>query len=583
MKATVFNRRQLKIEQLLVFGILLLAILYKPWNDSWQRIISGDGLGYYSYLPHMFVYRGEGAFSWFNDVYPHYYSQEMFQHPRDHFMVQTQEGGFNKYAPGLALLWLPFFLIAHGIALALHLPADGFSQCYQIAVGCASIIFMVLCVCFSLKLFSAFKLHNVWIRLFALLLLVFGTGLFEQSLWYSGLSHVYSAALLTGMLLFLENYKSSLNIKHVGWAFFCFILLVSIRPLLLLTLVLWLPYRTLKPLHGITFKQLVLPCSLIILIISWTLGWNVYQYGQIWKYTYVNESFAWFEPHLFHLFWNYSLGLVWQRPWIIVAILALLLFFKTYRFWALGYILLTYVYACWWYWPILDRALIDLSIIPALAITQIAHKVSANAWRTLMFTCSVMAVCTGWHVLKSYQRHIGIIDSYASDADDFFSNAFRIRPASIFSVPKNSIIKQQLLPFSYGNSAGIVLKPKNGFYESDKIAVPDFFKSTDIKKIKIQFTASSAVPPKNLHLWIRLYAKGNQLLKEFPFYLNSTQLQSSPEKYAFGCSEINSQGLFYTAEKISCAFWLPEDKGWVEIQDLKGEAFTTNTVYETIR
>ena len=140
-----------------------------------------------------------------------------------------------------------------------------------------------------------------------------------------------------------------------------------------------------------------------------------------------------------------------------------------------------------------------------------------------------------------------------------------------------------MLPFNTGNSAGIVLKPKNGFYESDKIAVPDFFKSTDIKKIKIQFTASSAVPPKNLHLWIRLYAKGNQLLKEFPFYLNSTQLQSSPEKFAFGCSEINSQGLFYTAEKISCAFWLPEDKGWVEIQDLKGEAFTTNTVYETIR
>lgn len=147
------NGSYLVILLVFFFSFLLLTPLgtFSTWIDSREhtgyysitRIDAGDDAGYYAYLRSTFF---DHDIDFFNEK--GYY----------HFDTITPTGySINYWSIGSAILWIPFFLLGHAIALiytflGYQVSADGYSFPYHVLTGMGSslCVFMGLLLTFSL-------------------------------------------------------------------------------------------------------------------------------------------------------------------------------------------------------------------------------------------------------------------------------------------------------------------------------------------------------------------------------------------------------------------------------------------------
>ncbi len=120
--------------------IAFCATLPLPRVD--HELIGSDGIRYYVYLPSVLI---DGDLD-LTDEYQHFYRSEPLT-VRHLLADQTATGlPANRFGIGPALLWSPFFVLAHWLALLLRtlgldLAADGTSWFYQVPVLVGSIIY----------------------------------------------------------------------------------------------------------------------------------------------------------------------------------------------------------------------------------------------------------------------------------------------------------------------------------------------------------------------------------------------------------------------------------------------------------
>ena len=89
--------------------VVFLATIPLPRVDG--QLVGGDGAGYYAYLPSVVLDRDLDFANQYAALLP----------PGHHLLTARTPTGlsFNYWPIGPALLWLPFFLLAHGLALVL--------------------------------------------------------------------------------------------------------------------------------------------------------------------------------------------------------------------------------------------------------------------------------------------------------------------------------------------------------------------------------------------------------------------------------------------------------------------------------
>src|SRR5215216_1367299 len=117
--------------------LFFLALLRVPRVDG--QLVGSDGVFYYIYarslvIDHDLDFANEFAY---------------FQVPPAKYSLTPIGRVPNKYAIGPALLWMPFFLAAHliallGGALGLRILADGYGYFYQAAISIGSIVYGTL-------------------------------------------------------------------------------------------------------------------------------------------------------------------------------------------------------------------------------------------------------------------------------------------------------------------------------------------------------------------------------------------------------------------------------------------------------
>jgi len=109
------------------YGIEIIAILalisaimnHNRSDFGDQVIIKADALGYYAYLPAVFIYH-DPDFGFKNN-----YAQDHFMaNDNAEYLVKYGNSRVNKYFSGLAILVMPFFLLAHIVALVFNLQAE---------------------------------------------------------------------------------------------------------------------------------------------------------------------------------------------------------------------------------------------------------------------------------------------------------------------------------------------------------------------------------------------------------------------------------------------------------------------------
>ncbi|MBL0045998.1 MAG: hypothetical protein IPP33_16860 [Flavobacteriales bacterium] len=177
---------------LLLWGALVSYATMKAPRDQF----AWDCFGYQLYLPATFIHHDPFLrdLSWVEEArIANNSSGTLYQ-------VSTFEDGSRviKYPIGLAVTWLPWFLLGHGVAWIIGTAADGYSWPYQLCVSAGVFCYLLL---------GLFALRAVLLRIFnervvvvALTLVVLGTNVVGQIITDLTMPHLTLFAVQCGVL-----------------------------------------------------------------------------------------------------------------------------------------------------------------------------------------------------------------------------------------------------------------------------------------------------------------------------------------------------------------------------------------------
>ena len=338
------------------FAGIILFLTFNRHSKSgyfnYHSEIWADKAGYYVYLPAAFKFK-------FNpDNFP-----ESIDNKTGHGFKLDYENKkvLTKYTYGVALLQLPFFLIADTLAESLNFKANGFSPVYHWSINVASIFYLILGLFFLGKFLKIhFKSNIICLVLLSIFL---ATNLYYYSIDETGMSHVYSFSLFCLYLYLLQrtNYLLIQNFwKIVLFGIVCG-LIILIRPsnVIFLSAYFFLDINSKSDVF-LRLKRLLLPkiflpiiFSAFIIILPQLLYWK-YAHGSLITYTYGNEGFNWTDPKLLQTWFSPNNGLFLYSPFYFVIIASLIYMIrkgiKNGVFILVLFLAISYVFSSWWDW-----------------------------------------------------------------------------------------------------------------------------------------------------------------------------------------------------------------------------------------
>ncbi len=418
---------------LVLFFILFCCLsLYRHKNveaDSFRTEIWADRAGYYVYLPSLFLY----------DL-----SSEKFP---ENIEAKTGKGFYlnkkrniieTKYTYGVALLQLPFFLMADGITVLYgNTQRNGFSFFYQKALNFVAVFYLTLglyLLFLSLKIYFKYSNKVIFITLG---ILFFGTNLYYYGVIETGMSHIYSFFLFSGMLYLVTHKLKFRNNLY----FFTLLgvtsgLIVLIRPTNIIFIILPLIWDVNSVNQMIQrIKKLLNPSILLIWFLSWLavfipqfIYWE-YSSGKILSYSYGNESFSnALSPKILEVLFSPNNGLF---PYSLVSIFILIgiaIFWKSNKSLSLYssfvFLLIVYITASWHDWRFGCGAGMR-NMVEYYSLFSFPLAVTVNKFLTLnkpVIKLSIFALI-GFLVLVSFKVNYHFFGCYFSgmwDWTDYF-------------------------------------------------------------------------------------------------------------------------------------------------------------------
>ncbi len=574
-------------------SILIVFFVIRPLNSPWHRFIAGDGVGYYVYLPSTFIHHdSQYKYEWFNQVFEKEYACNLGANHSENFMVEFEGRMVNKYYPGLSLLWLPFFAIAHVCALVFQFPANGFSLPYQWAIGAASISYLFLGLFYLRKLM--FRLYGKASIAFIVPVLIFyGTFLFEYSLNLNSLSHVYSFTFITLFCYYLHKtfHQEEDNFYYLLLSLVFYAIVISIRPLNALVLFLFpafitkqFSFRNLWP-KSFQYKYLI-PIGFAIGIVIRFFFILKGASGSVFPNTYSAEPFQFSRPELLKAAFGYQYGLFLYAPLLLVALFSS--FIKTNRkkslFISFFFLFLLYIYASWWFWPIVSRALIDFYVLPSLLLAALLNVTFSNKRQFIILGLLLLACC-GYYLFKQFQFKNGVFEANTTYGEIYWKRFFKCHKRYTYDVPPYSILQKIVhvenfesgtysgakdSGFALNGTSSALLNAQNDYTKEFTSQLPDFLFEKGISKIQFSFFIRAQDQFPDLQLYMNFYSvKGEQKIS-LPFYLKSDYFVDKEwTEMQFGYEFTNEELKGLKDGRVAIYLWNPSPQKAVNIDSVK--------------
>lgn len=184
------------------------------------QAVYGDGIGYYSHL-HSWVIDQDFDFT---NEYQHIYSPENNNaiSPKKSPVIQivsTSPSGKaeNFYSPGVGILLLPFYLIAHWMSLILSATGfqqslSGYGDLYQIFSGLGAVLYTILGLFFLERILTYFSGEHFLSRL-SVIMIFFAT----QLLYYGSFDVInshFASFFLTSLFFWIFFSKKELGLHR---------------------------------------------------------------------------------------------------------------------------------------------------------------------------------------------------------------------------------------------------------------------------------------------------------------------------------------------------------------------------------
>jgi hypothetical protein len=339
-------------------------------------IVGSDMEGYYQYLFHFFV-KDWALFDRMPWTIPYGDSKTL-----------------SVFTCGLAILWSPFFLMAHLISIFCGLPADGKTNLYYGFILVGGIIYTYVGLVFLYKLLCRYFSRRTSLLTTSLFFLT--TNVFFYSvLLGAGMSHIYSFAMISIYMYFSHRFIEKQSLKNLILLGIPFALAVLIRPTNIISgLYLFLmgvsDWKSLKERYFFWLKNYWAIIALfvigIVVFLPQMLYWH-YVTGKYLVYSYQEYGFPnWKLPKFgIVLFGKYN-GWLTYTPIVAVALAGLFIQLWRKQMNSLAILLIlffaTYVNASWWV-PTFSAAVGQRAMIDFLPFLAIPLAFMLNYWRKL--------------------------------------------------------------------------------------------------------------------------------------------------------------------------------------------------------
>ena len=330
-----------------LYGLFVVGLFF-----CFQPTIIHDAFQYYAYLTSIVI---DGDLDLFNQLYLH----------NTHRSYNPFPWNSARYM-GTAIMESPFFMVAHGLALAMrflgmNIPSDGYGTFYQVVVSLGSTWFGMCGVLLSYFLTREFFSRKI--SVLSTIAIWISSPLFFFMFFWNGWSHPFAFFLSSAFLLIWQ--RSRIERTMTQWIIMGLILgLAGLTQPTTVLIVLFPLCEALSklsnPRNNSIFRYFVglSLCAVVsLLIFSPQLSlWYITTGNWLSQpYESVGDVHNWAHPQLFGLLFDTARhGLFAWTPLLLPACAGLLLLFRRNKTVALSALMFTgltiYTYSCWSIW-----------------------------------------------------------------------------------------------------------------------------------------------------------------------------------------------------------------------------------------
>ena len=419
---------------LIMSAVLFTIFNVKYWKQE-ARVINWDVLEYYSYLPALFIHKDISLE--FTDADPAFFSRRFWplQGPGDSRVL--------KMSMGMSMLYSPFFLTAHIYAsLSKHVPADGFSPPYHLALLLGGVFYLLMGLLFLKKLLLWF--FSPPVTAITLLLVVAGTNLFYYASFEAAMSHAYSFGLFAAFLFFTVSWHKQPGLGSAILIGLLTGLITLVRPSNIVILSFFLFYgikdveslsQTFRTLRKNHLHVLVMGCLSFLIWLPQMMYWK-HLTGEWFYWSYGEQSFFFTQPQILNGLFSFRKGWFIYTPIMMIAFGGMVLHLKKRTVFILPLLVflalniyLVLSWWCWWYGGSFGlRAFIESYALLAIPMAMMVEKIFHWRFSMKLPVFLLLASLTVHSIFQSFQYHYGAIHWDSMTRDAWFHSFGKIKP-----------------------------------------------------------------------------------------------------------------------------------------------------------
>ncbi|HZV69608.1 MAG TPA: hypothetical protein VFG10_08690 [Saprospiraceae bacterium] len=392
------------------------TVYYPKWNKPGsEAAISWDVSGYYHYLPAIFIYHDIRKQAYMADIDARYLPSPAHDQSFGH---HDSGNRVNKYAIGQAVMFTPFFLVAHAFTKVTHAyPSDGYSKPYQLAIWLGSFLISLLGLLVLRKiLILFFKDHVVaWV----LAALGLATNWMEYAAISNGMNHTWLFTLLCGLIWYSIHFFKKTNWNSAIGIGACLGLAVLTRP----TEIVWVFVPILWGIQSVRdrfafllhhWKKCFFAAFISGLIISIQMIYWKSVAGEWIVYSYGDQGFNWLHPQLWRGLMGVNVGWWIYTPLMLFALVGFFILYNKHKplFWPtfVTSMLAIYITLSWGHWEggggLGQRNLIQVYPLLAFPLATMITWLTGKKWGRIPWIIFLAAniYYSGWWL---YQAHFG--------------------------------------------------------------------------------------------------------------------------------------------------------------------------------
>jgi hypothetical protein len=327
--------------------VFFLTHLRQNAINNYDCELCADKAGYYVYLPAMFEY------GFLAKDFP---ENSDADHGYGFHLDSAQNKVITKFTCGVAVMQLPFYLIAKTAGTLTGNEQDPFSRFYLLFINIGAAFYCTTGLYFLKRWFESQS--NARSAFVTMLITLFGTHLYYYTLDESLMSHVYSFALLSATLFAVMRFEQTRNLKYIILLAASLALAILIRPTNVLFALIALFAGTSES-NNISsrLKLFFVPKYLLLMVLIFLVAflpqfiyWK-FAYGSYVAWSYTGEGFTnWNHPHFAEVLFSPQSGLFPYAPLVLLSLVVAFFYWRKNKNAAIVigiFLAVTYLCASW--------------------------------------------------------------------------------------------------------------------------------------------------------------------------------------------------------------------------------------------